>query len=138
MLTLATFIIAYYLRIFRNGKFLGRSVSIGRYVWRAVRVARCPARLRQCCAVARVQARRALGDFGVPIAIVLMVGVSCLVPVWTETLRVPAGLSPTADRAWLVPLNPGLETIPAWAAFAMALPALMVYIIVFMETHIAE
>lgn len=28
MLTLSTFIIAYYLRIFRNGKFLGRSVSI--------------------------------------------------------------------------------------------------------------
>lgn len=28
MLTLATFIIAYYLRIFRNGKFLGRSVSL--------------------------------------------------------------------------------------------------------------
>ncbi|XP_014370085.2 anion exchange protein 3 isoform X2 [Papilio machaon] len=108
MLTLSTFIIAYYLRIFRNGKFLGRS------------------------------ARRALGDFGVPIAIVLMVGVSVLVPVWTEKLQVPEGLSPTADRSWLVPLNPGLETIPMWAAFAMALPALMVYIIVFMETHIAE
>ncbi|CAH0401805.1 unnamed protein product [Chilo suppressalis] len=108
MLTLSTFIIAYYLRIFRNGKFLGRS------------------------------ARRALGDFGVPIAIILMVGVSCLVPVWTETLRVPAGLSPTADRSWLVPANPGLETIPFWAALVMVLPALMVYIIVFMETHIAE
>ncbi|KAJ0183991.1 hypothetical protein K1T71_000414 [Dendrolimus kikuchii] len=108
MLTLATFIIAYYLRIFRNGKFLGRS------------------------------ARRALGDFGVPIAIVLMVGVSVFVPVYTEKLRVPDGLSPTSQRSWLVPLNPGLETIPAWAAFAMALPALMVYIIVFMETHIAE
>lgn len=108
MLTLSTFIIAYYLRIFRNGKFLGRS------------------------------ARRALGDFGVPIAIVLMVGVSCLVPVWTEKLKVPAGLSPTTHRNWLVPLNPGLETIPAWATLAMALPALMVYIIVFMETHIAE
>ncbi|XP_013138197.1 PREDICTED: anion exchange protein 3 isoform X2 [Papilio polytes] len=108
MLTLSTFIIAYYLRIFRNGKFLGRS------------------------------ARRALGDFGVPIAIVLMVGLSVLVPVWTEKLQVPDGLSPTADRSWLVPLNPGLETIPMWAAFAMALPALMVYIIVFMETHIAE
>ncbi|KAM3956891.1 anion exchange protein Ae2 isoform 2-T2 [Aphomia sociella] len=108
MLTLSTFIIAYYLRIFRNGKFLGRSV------------------------------RRALGDFGVPIAIVLMVGVSCLVPVWTETLRVPAGLSPTAPRSWLVPANPGLETIPLWASLAMVLPALMVYIIVFMETHIAE
>ncbi|XP_050361182.1 anion exchange protein 2 isoform X2 [Nymphalis io] len=108
MLTLATFIIAYYLRIFRNGKFLGRS------------------------------ARRALGDFGVPIAIVLMVGISCLVPVWTEKLQVPDGLSPTSPRSWLVPLNPGLETIPFWAALAMVLPALMVYIIVFMETHIAE
>ncbi|CAH0577697.1 unnamed protein product [Chrysodeixis includens] len=108
MLTLSTFIIAYYLRIFRNGKFLGRS------------------------------ARRALGDFGVPIAIVLMVGVSCAVPVWTETLRVPEGLSPTAPRSWFVPLNDGLSSIPAWAAFAMGLPALMVYIIVFMETHIAE
>ncbi|XP_041987046.1 anion exchange protein 3 isoform X5 [Aricia agestis] len=108
MLTLSTFIIAYYLRIFRNGKFLGRS------------------------------ARRALGDFGVPIAIVLMVGVSVLVPVWTEKLKVPDGLSPTSNRSWLVPLNAGLETIPLWAAFAMVLPALMVYIIVFMETHIAE
>lgn len=84
------------------------------------------------------QARRALGDFGVPIAIVLMVGVSVFVPVYTEKLRVPDGLSPTSPRSWLVPLNPGIETIPAWVAFAMALPALMVYIIVFMETHIAE
>lgn len=32
MLTLATFIIAYYLRIFRNGKFLGRSVSTWLYL----------------------------------------------------------------------------------------------------------
>lgn len=85
-----------------------------------------------------IQVRRALGDFGVPIAIVLMVAVSIMVPVYTETLRVPAGLSTTAHRSWLVPLNPGLETIPPWAAAAMALPALMVYIIVFMETHIAE
>ncbi|KAI5640896.1 HCO3- transporter family domain-containing protein [Phthorimaea operculella] len=108
ILCLSTFIIAYYLRIFRNGKFLGRS------------------------------ARRALGDFGVPIAIVFMVGVSAVVPVWTETLRVPEGLSPTANRSWLVALNPGMNTIPFWAALAMALPALMVYIIVFMETHIAE
>lgn len=85
-----------------------------------------------------MQARRALGDFGVPIAIALMVGISCAVPVWTETLRVPAGLNPTATRSWLVPLNPGIETIPLWAALVMVLPAFMVYIIVFMETHIAE
>ncbi|XP_063546965.1 anion exchange protein 3 [Cydia strobilella] len=108
ILTMATFIIAYYLRIFRNGKFLGRS------------------------------ARRALGDFGVPIAIVLMVGLASAVPVYTDTLRVPEGLHPTSPRSWLVIMNPGLATIPAWAAFAMALPALMVYIVVFMETHIAE
>lgn len=67
-----------------------------------------------------------------------MVGVAAGVPVWTETLHVPVGLSPTAMRSWLVPLSPGLETIPAWAALTMALPAFMVYIIVFMETHIAE
>lgn len=74
-----------------------------------------------------------------PIAIVVMTGVSLVVPVWRETLHVPPGLAPTLEwRSWLVPLNPGLSTVPAWAAFAMVLPALMVYIIVFMETHIAE
>lgn len=67
-----------------------------------------------------------------------MVALSCFVPVWTETLRVPEGLSPTAPRPWLVPLGAGLATIPAWAVAAMVLPAFMVYIIVFMETHIAE
>lgn len=135
MLTLSTFIIAYYLRIFRNGKFLGRSVSVftGNEFTSEIFKIRYT---KQCNHF--VQARRALGDFGVPIAIVLMVGLSSLIPVWTEKLQVPDGLSPTSKRAWLVPMNPGLETIPMWAAFAMALPALMVYIIVFMETHIAE
>lgn len=88
--------------------------------------------------MAWLQARRALGDFGVPIAIVVMVALSVAVPVWTETLHVPEGLSPTAPRPWLVPLGTGIATIPVWAAGAMVLPALMVYIIVFMETHIAE
>lgn len=71
-----------------------------------------------------------------PIAIVVMVGVATLTPVYTENLRVPAGLSPTASRPWLVPL--GGAALPPLVAVAMLLPALMVYIIVFMETHIAE
>ncbi|CAG9138077.1 unnamed protein product [Plutella xylostella] len=108
ILTLATFTIAYYLRIFRNGKFLGRS------------------------------ARRALGDFGVPIAIVICVAASVQVPVYTALLRVPSGLSPTAPRPWLVPMSEEFNSVPLWAAAAMLLPAMMIYIVVFLETHIAE
>lgn len=107
ILTLGTFTVAYYLRIFRNSHFLGRS------------------------------ARRALGDFGVPIAIALFVGISCLVPqVYTEKLSVPEGLSPSdpTKRGWLIPL----DGVPTWLPFAAAVPALLVYILVFMETHISE
>lgn len=107
ILTLGTFTVAYYLRIFRNSHFLGRS------------------------------ARRALGDFGVPIAIALFVSVSCLVPqVYTEKLSVPEGLSPSdpTKRGWLIPL----DGVPTWIPFAAAVPALLVYILVFMETHISE
>lgn len=55
ILMLGTFLIAFFLRKFRNSKFLGRSV------------------------------RRALGDFGVPIAIVAMTGVDELVVSKTYT-----------------------------------------------------
>ena len=50
LLMFGTFAIAQYLRFFRNSKFLGRRV------------------------------RRMLGDFGVPIAILVMVGVDMLIP----------------------------------------------------------
>ena len=50
LLMFGTFAIAQYLRYFRNSKFLGRRV------------------------------RRMLGDFGVPIAILIMVGVDMLIP----------------------------------------------------------
>ena len=50
LLMFGTFAIAQYLRFFRNSKFLGRRV------------------------------RRMLGDFGVPIAILLMVGIDMLIP----------------------------------------------------------
>lgn len=106
-LTLGTFIIAYFLRIFRNSHFLGRT------------------------------ARRALGDFGVPISIAIFVLVDYFVPaVFTEKLHVPEGLSPsdTNKRNWLIPM----DNIPIWLPFAAGIPAILVYILVFMETHISE
>ncbi|XP_055317882.1 anion exchange protein 3 isoform X2 [Sitodiplosis mosellana] len=108
-LTLGTFTLAYFLRIFRNSHFLGRT------------------------------ARRALGDFGVPIAIAVFVLIDYFVPsVFTEKLRVPEGLEPsdTSKRGWLIPITP--DNIPVWLPFAAGIPAILVYILVFMETHISE
>lgn len=107
MLTLGTFTVAYFLRIFRNSHFLGRN------------------------------ARRALGDFGVPIAIAIFVSISVLVPaVYTENLHVPEGISPSnrEKRGWLIPMFP----VPTWLPFAAGIPAILVYILAFMETHISE
>lgn len=107
MLTLGTFTVAYFLRIFRNSHFLGRN------------------------------ARRALGDFGVPIAIAIFVGLDFIVPeVYTEKLSVPEGLSPSdpTRRGWLI----SLEIEQKWLPFAAGIPAILVYILAFMETHISE
>lgn len=107
MLTLGTFTVAYFLRIFRNSHFLGRN------------------------------ARRALGDFGVPIAIFIFVMLDFLVPeVYTEKLSVPEGLSPSdpTKRGWVIPLD--IEQ--KWVPFVAGIPAILVYILAFMETHISE
>lgn len=106
-LTLGTFTLAYFLRIFRNSHFLGRN------------------------------ARRALGDFGVPIAIFVFVFLDFMAPqVYTEKLRVPEGISPSAPRkrGWLIPMSP----CPTWLPLAAGIPAMLVFILVFMETHISE
>ncbi|XP_050301668.1 anion exchange protein 2 isoform X2 [Anthonomus grandis grandis] len=111
ILTLGTFAIAYYLKIFRNSHFLGRS------------------------------ARRALGDFGVPIAIVIMVFLDFMVPqIFTEKLQVPDGLSPSLPglRGWFIPPGGIEKPLPLWVIFAAAIPAMLVYILLFMETHICE
>ena len=84
-----------------------------------------------------IQARRALGDFGVPIAIITMVALDYLVPqTYTEKLQVPEGLSPSnpAERGWII--SPDMTHV--WVMFAAAAPALLVYILLFMETHICE
>lgn len=106
-LTLGTFALAYYLKIFRNSHFLGRT------------------------------ARRALGDFGVPIAIALFVGLDYINPqVFTDKLSVPDGVSPSDPeaRGWLIPFGP----VPIWMPFVCFVPAMLVYILAFMETHISE
>ncbi|XP_043287277.1 band 3 anion transport protein isoform X2 [Venturia canescens] len=109
ILCLGTFLGAYYLRIFRNSHYLGRS------------------------------ARRAFGDFGVPISIIVFVIIDYLAGVETEKLLVPEGLTPSVSgRSWFVsPAGTG-KPIPLWMAIACAVPALLVYILVFMETQISE
>ena len=107
ILTLGTFTLAYYLKKFRNSHFLGRT------------------------------ARRAIGDFGVPIAIAIFVVFDYLIPeVYTEKLSVPEGLTPSdpTRRGWLIPLG----GVPNWMPFGAIVPALLVYILVFIETHISE
>lgn len=107
MLTLGTFALAYYLRLFRNSHFLGRT------------------------------ARRALGDFGVPISIAIFVTLDFFIPqVYTDKLSVPEGLSPSdpSRRGWLIPFGGA----PILVALICGIPALLVYVLVFMETHISE
>ena len=88
-----------------------------------------------------LQARRAIGDFGVPIAIFVMVIVDVLIKsTYTEKLDVPDGFEPTDSkkRDWFI--NPmGVDKdLPVWAIFAAAIPALLVFILIFMETMITK
>lgn len=76
-----------------------------------------------------------------PIAIVLMVLVDYLEKgTYTEKLKVPEGLSPSnpSVRGWLISPLGLLAPVPLWVAFASAVPAMLVYILLFMETHISE
>uniref|UniRef100_A0A3B3DZ08 Anion exchange protein n=1 Tax=Oryzias melastigma TaxID=30732 RepID=A0A3B3DZ08_ORYME len=103
------FFIAYFLRQFKNGTFLPGKV------------------------------RRLLGDFGVPIAIFLMILVDYNIEdTYTQKLVVPKGLmvSNPAKRGWLI--NPFGEhkTFPVWLMFASCIPALLVFILIFLESQI--
>lgn len=82
-----------------------------------------------------------MGDFGVPIAIISMVAADYFNPAtYTEKLQVPEGLTPSDPqvRGWFIPLSGMKIPIEPWIPFIAALPALLVYILVFMETHISE
>lgn len=112
ILMLGTFFIGYFLRIFRNSKVFGRNV------------------------------RRALGDFGVPIAIVMMVLLNYnFSDAEADTLNVPSKLqvSKPEARGWFIPPVTGGESpFPVWAMFAGILPALLLYVLLFMETSICQ
>jgi hypothetical protein len=83
------------------------------------------------------KSRRALGDFGVPLSIAIFVVIAnFLSQVETEKLNVPDGIKPTVDRDWLVPL--WRKENPLWLPFVCLVPASLVYILVFMESHISE
>uniref|UniRef100_A0A8B9RJE1 Anion exchange protein n=1 Tax=Astyanax mexicanus TaxID=7994 RepID=A0A8B9RJE1_ASTMX len=103
------FAIAYYLRIFKNGYFL-------------------PGKLR-----------RLMGDFGVPIAIFLMVAVDInLEDTYTQKLVVPKGLqvSNPAMRGWLINPMGEHKSFPVWMMFACVVPAVLVFILIFLESQI--
>uniref|UniRef100_A0A3B4C0D1 Anion exchange protein n=1 Tax=Pygocentrus nattereri TaxID=42514 RepID=A0A3B4C0D1_PYGNA len=103
------FSIAYFLRIFKNGYFL-------------------PGKLR-----------RLMGDFGVPIAIFLMVAVDInLEDTYTQKLVVPKGLqvSNPAMRGWFINPMGEHKPFPVWMMFACIVPAVLVFILIFLESQI--
>uniref|UniRef100_G3UD22 Anion exchange protein n=1 Tax=Loxodonta africana TaxID=9785 RepID=G3UD22_LOXAF len=109
VLMAGTFFIAFFLRKFKNSRFF-------------------PGRIR-----------RVIGDFGVPIAILVMVLVDYSIrDTYTQKLSVPSGFSVTAPekRGWVI--NPLGETspFPVWMMVASLLPAILVFILIFMETQI--
>ncbi|XP_026548630.1 anion exchange protein 2-like, partial [Notechis scutatus] len=110
VLMAGTFFIAFFLRKFKNSRFF-------------------PGRVR-----------RVIGDFGVPIAILLMVLVdSSIQDTYTQVGAVPSGFSVTSPekRGWVInPLGSSGEPFPVWMMVASVLPAVLVFILIFMETQI--
>ncbi|XP_075033381.1 band 3 anion transport protein isoform X2 [Mixophyes fleayi] len=112
VLMCGAFFIAYFLRQFKNSSFF-------------------PGKLR-----------RIIGDFGVPIAILLMVTADFFIKdTFTKKLALPKGLSVSrpADRGWFISpmgLNVEVNPFPIWMMFASVVPALLVFILIFMESQI--
>ncbi|XP_037018083.2 band 3 anion transport protein isoform X1 [Artibeus jamaicensis] len=83
--------------------------------------------------------RRIIGDFGVPISILIMVIVDFFIKdTYTQKLSVPSGLevSNSSARGWVIhPLGLYIP-FPIWMMFASALPALLVFILIFLESQI--
>uniref|UniRef100_A0A8C5DFX2 Anion exchange protein n=1 Tax=Gouania willdenowi TaxID=441366 RepID=A0A8C5DFX2_GOUWI len=108
-LMLGCFFIAFFLRQFKNGTFL-------------------PGRIR-----------RLLGDFGVPIAIFLMIVADYNInDTYTQKLVVPKGLTVSAPskRGWLINPFGEHQAFPVWVMFASCVPAALVFILIFLESQI--
>ncbi|KAM9305791.1 anion exchange protein 3 [Gastrophryne carolinensis] len=109
ILMAGTFLIAFFLRKFKNSRFLGG------------------------------KARRVIGDFGIPISILVMVLIDySITDTYTQKLNVPSGLSVTSPgkRGWFIHPMGTSSPFPLWMMFASAIPALLVFILIFMETQI--
>ncbi|XP_077896950.1 anion exchange protein 2 isoform X3 [Ictidomys tridecemlineatus] len=109
VLMAGTFFIAFFLRKFKNSRFF-------------------PGRIR-----------RVIGDFGVPIAILIMVLVDYSIEdTYTQKLSVPSGFSVTAPekRGWVINPLGEKSPFPVWMMIASLLPAVLVFILIFMETQI--
>ncbi|XP_038128957.1 anion exchange protein 3 isoform X2 [Cyprinodon tularosa] len=111
VLMMGTFFVAFFLRKFRNSRFLGG------------------------------KARRIIGDFGIPISILLSVLVDVSIPdTYTRKLNVPSGFSVTSPdkRGWLISPFGDKQPFPTWMMGASVVPALLVFILIFMETQITS
>ncbi|XP_056144839.1 anion exchange protein 3 [Lampris incognitus] len=111
VLMMGTFFVAFFLRKFRNSRFLGG------------------------------KARRVIGDFGIPISILCSVLVDYSIPdTYTQKLNVPSGFSVTSPdkRGWFISPFGDKHPFPTWMMGASIVPALLVFILIFMETQITS
>uniref|UniRef100_K1QYU5 Anion exchange protein n=1 Tax=Magallana gigas TaxID=29159 RepID=K1QYU5_MAGGI len=107
LLFLGTFTVAYGVKIFRNSGFFPNFI------------------------------RNTVGDFGVLIAIIVMVFVDILLGIPTPKLSVPTEFKPTRpDRGWII--NPISEKNPWWTILASAIPAILASILVFLDQQITS
>ncbi|XP_028289474.1 anion exchange protein 3 [Parambassis ranga] len=111
VLMMGTFFVAFFLRKFRNSRFLGG------------------------------KARRIIGDFGIPISILVSVFVDySITDTYTQKLNVPSGFSVTSPdkRGWFISPFGDKQPFPTWMMGASVVPALLVFILIFMETQITS
>uniref|UniRef100_A0A8C3N324 Anion exchange protein n=1 Tax=Geospiza parvula TaxID=87175 RepID=A0A8C3N324_GEOPR len=110
VLMAGTFFLAFFLRMFKNSSFLPGKV------------------------------RRLIGDFGVPISIFIMALADFFIDdTYTQKLSVPKGLQVTnsSARGWFIhPMGDTANPFPIWMMFASVIPALLVFILIFLETQI--
>ncbi|XP_011439491.2 electrogenic sodium bicarbonate cotransporter 1 [Magallana gigas] len=78
--------------------------------------------------------RQRISDFGVLLAILIMVGVDIAVGIDTPKLIVPEQFKPTRRAQWTV--NPFSEKNPWWLYLAAGIPALLSTILIFLDQQI--
>uniref|UniRef100_A0A3Q0RI04 Anion exchange protein n=1 Tax=Amphilophus citrinellus TaxID=61819 RepID=A0A3Q0RI04_AMPCI len=103
------FFIAYFLRQFKSGHFLPGPI------------------------------RRLIGDFGVPIAIFFMIAVDISIEdAYTQKLVVPKGVevSNPMVRGWFINPLGEKKPFPIWMMGASCIPAVLVFILIFLESQI--